>query len=217
MAEEGGGGAAPGARRKTEGEAEAPQLKTKRLKEYTLQSHSSVPPNHSYAEAQRFACALEEIALMEVGVAGMQARREQLQGDVEALLSAYGRREAWFREGSEGVRQELSRARYELRKAEATRRGLHQDLRATDASLQHVGQRYLERQAHLSTLRQELTSELCWLREVLTSVHGDAGDGRVPFGSDVSEALKELLSHACGAELCPEAGPNPLTDTEGNL
>ncbi|XP_041966709.1 death-associated protein kinase 2 isoform X1 [Alosa sapidissima] len=206
---------APGApRRKTEAEPEARQLKTKRLKEYTVQSHASVPPNHTYANVERFARALDDIALMEADVAGVRERREALQGDVEALLSACGQREAWLREGGEGVRQELSRARYELRKAEATRHGLHQDLRATDASLHSVGQRYLERQTHLSTLREELTSELCWLREVVVmSLHSDAGGDRVPFGSDVNEAFKELLSHACGAELCSEAGPD-LTETD---
>ncbi|XP_063053821.1 death-associated protein kinase 2-like [Engraulis encrasicolus] len=201
------------------------QLKTKRLKEYTLQSHCSAQPNHSYAEAQRFACALEEVALMRAGVAGVQAQREQLQTEVEVLLAAYGPREARFREGGEGVRQELSRARYELRKAEATRKGLHQELRAADVTLEQVGRKHLERQAHLSTLRQELTAELCWLREVVmtTSYHGNGdgngggvvdGDDSMVFGSDVNEELKELLSHVCGAELCQEAGPDPLTDTE---
>lgn len=204
----------PGARRKTEAEPEVQQLKTKRLKEYTVQSHASVPPNHTYADVERFARALEDIALMEAGVAGVRERREALQGDMEALLSAYGQREAWLRESGEGVRQELSRAHYELRKAEATRRGLHQDLLATDASVRSVGQRYLERQTHLSTLRDELTSELCWMREVVVlSLHGDAGGNHVPFGSDVSEALRELLSHMCGAELCSETGPD-LTETE---
>ena len=205
------------ARRKTEAEPEAPQLKTKRLKEYSIQSHSGAPPNHTYADVERFARALEDIAAMQAGVAGVQARREALQGDVDALLSAYGRREAWFREGSEGVRQELSHARYELRKAEATRRGLHQDLRLTDASLSSVGQRYLQRQAHLSTLRKELTSELSWLQEVMSGLHSDGGDGRAPFDSVVSEALKALLSQACGAELCSEVGPEAepeLTETE---
>lgn len=179
-----------------------------------MQSHASVPPNHTYADVERFARALDDIALMEVGVAGVRERREALQGDVEALLSAYGQRETWLRESGEGVRQELSRARYELRKAEATRRGLHQDLLATDSTLHNVSQRYLERQTHLSTLREELTSELCWMREVVVlSLHGDAGGNHVPFGSDVNNALKELLSHICGAEFRSETGPD-LTETD---
>lgn len=200
----------PGARRKTEAEPDAQQLKTKRLKEYTVQSHASVPPNHTYADVERFARALDDIALMETGVAGVRERREALQGDMEALLSAYGQREAWLRESGEVVRQELSRARYELRKAEATRSGLRQDLLATDSNLRSVGQRYLERQTHLSTLREELTSELCWMREVVVlSLHGDAAGNHVPFGSDVNKALRELLSHICGAETGPD-----LTETD---
>ncbi|XP_062402545.1 death-associated protein kinase 2 [Sardina pilchardus] len=194
--------------RKTEAEPEARQLKTQRLKEYTVQCHAGVPPNRTYADAERFARALDAMALMEAGVAGARARREALQGHVEALLSACGQRQAWLREGGEAVRQELSRARHQLRQAEATRHGLRQELRATDASLRSVGQRYLERQTHMSALRQELTSELCWMQEVVVM----SGE-HMPFGSDVSEALKELLSHACGAELCSEAGPD-LTETD---
>uniref|UniRef100_A0A9J7XSP5 non-specific serine/threonine protein kinase n=1 Tax=Cyprinus carpio carpio TaxID=630221 RepID=A0A9J7XSP5_CYPCA len=191
---------------------ESQQLKTKRLKEYTIQSHSSMPPNNTYVNFERFAKVLEDISLVEMGLEKVTQKRESLQDDVEALLSIYTEKEAWYKEESESIRQELSQVRYKFRKAEVLRKGLQEDLRTTDASLASIDSRYLTREAHLSSLRQELNAELRWLQEVMGSLNGEAGNKG--FGSisalnnEVNEALKELLSRACGGDLHPQAQPD---------
>uniref|UniRef100_A0A672MQ21 Protein kinase domain-containing protein n=1 Tax=Sinocyclocheilus grahami TaxID=75366 RepID=A0A672MQ21_SINGR len=151
-------------------QVESQQLKTKRLKEYTIQSHSTMPPNNTYVNFERFANVLEDISLVEMGIENVAQKRESLQDDVEALLSIYIEKEAWYKEESERIRQELSQVRYEFRKAEALRKGLQEDLRTTDDSLASIDSRYLTREAHLSSLRQELNAELRWLQEKKDSV-----------------------------------------------
>lgn len=102
--------------------------------------------------------------------------------------------------------------RYEFRKTEALRKGIQEDLRTTDASLASIDSRYLTREAHLSSLRQELNAELRWLQEVMGSLNGEAGNkglGSISaLNNKVNEALKELLSRACDGELCPQAQPD---------
>uniref|UniRef100_A0A671N960 non-specific serine/threonine protein kinase n=1 Tax=Sinocyclocheilus anshuiensis TaxID=1608454 RepID=A0A671N960_9TELE len=159
---------------KAQMKVESQQLKTKRLKEYTIQSHSSMPPNNTYVNFERFASVLEDISLVEMGLENVAQKRESLQDDVEALLSIYCEKEAWYKEESESIRQELSQVRYEFRKAEVLRKGLQQDLRTTDASLARIDSRYLTREAHLSSLGQELNAELRWLQEVMGSLNGEA-------------------------------------------
>ncbi|KAI2648274.1 Death-associated protein kinase 3 [Labeo rohita] len=187
---------------------ESQQLKTKRLKEYTIQSHSSMLPNNTYVNFERFASVLEDISLVEMGLENVSQKRESLQDDVEALLSIYTEKEAWYKEESESIRQELSRVRYEFRKAEALRKGLQEDLRTTDANLANMDSRYLTREAHLSSLRQELNAELRWFQEVMGSLNGEAGKtglGSISvLNNELNEALKELLSRACGGELCSQ-------------
>ncbi|XP_026058544.1 death-associated protein kinase 2 isoform X2 [Carassius auratus] len=191
---------------------ESQQMKTKRLKEYTIQSHSSMPPNNTYANFERFANVLEDISLVEMGLEKVAQNRESLQDDVEALLSIYTEKEAWYKEESESIRQELSQVRYKFRKAEVLRKGLQEDLRTTDTSLASIDSRYLTREAHLGSLRQELNAELRWLQEVMGSLNGEAGNKG--FGSisalnnEVNEALKELLSKDCGGDLHPQVQPD---------
>ncbi|KTG35926.1 hypothetical protein cypCar_00018180 [Cyprinus carpio] len=191
---------------------ESQQLKTKRLKEYTIQSHSSMPPNNTYVNFERFASVLEDISLVEMRLENVVQKRESLQDDVEALLSIYCEKEAWYKEESESIRQELSQVCYEFRKAEVLRKGLQEDLRTTDASLASINSRYLTREAHLSSLRQELNAELRWLQGVMVSLNGEArnlGLGSISaLNNVVNEALKELLSRACGGELSAQAQPD---------
>ncbi|XP_067292244.1 death-associated protein kinase 2 isoform X2 [Pseudorasbora parva] len=191
---------------------ESQQLKTKRLKEYTIQSHSSMPPNNTYVNFERFANVLEDISLVEMGLENVAQKRESLQNDIEALLSVYSEKETWYKEESESIRQEISQVRFEFRKAEALRKGIQEDLRTTDANLASIDRRYLTREAHLNSLRQELNSELRWLQEVMGSLSGEAGSrglGSISaLNNEVNEALKELLSRAFGGELCPRAQPD---------
>uniref|UniRef100_A0A3B4YUJ2 non-specific serine/threonine protein kinase n=1 Tax=Seriola lalandi dorsalis TaxID=1841481 RepID=A0A3B4YUJ2_SERLL len=200
--------AAPEAEKKLE------QLKTKRLKEYTIQLHSSIPQNNTYANFERFAHVVEDISLMETGLSEVAGSHHTLQGDLEALLSIYNDKEAWYKEESETARKQLSQIHYEFRKVEATRRLLQEDMKAVDASLESISGKHNQRQSQLDALRQELNSEMQWLQEVMSSLHPEGANGSIHSSSlnmDVKQALKELLHQSCGGELCPEE--QPLTES----
>ncbi|XP_017563845.1 death-associated protein kinase 2 isoform X1 [Pygocentrus nattereri] len=192
---------APETRRKSE----LCQLKTKRLKEYTIHSHSSIPPNNTYINFERFSRVMEDVSLLETSLEKVTEKRKSIQEDIEAVLSIYTEKEAWYKEENESMHQGLSRVRYELRNIEELRRGIQDDLKAADTNLASISDRYLEHQAHLSSLRQELDAELRWLQEVMGSI-GIVENGTqcssLALNNEVNEALKELLSRACGGDLC---------------
>ncbi|KAM9317642.1 death-associated protein kinase 2a [Pholidichthys leucotaenia] len=184
------------------------QLKTKRLREYTIKSHSSMPPNNTYVNFERFAQVMEDIDQMESSFISLAADHDSLQEDIDVMVSIYNEKEAWYKEQSEGVRQELSQIRYEFRKVEALKRSLQDDMQAFSCSLNAVSDRYQERQSHFDALHLELSNELKWVQEVMGSSPVEGGGGGYPncsfstvFSSDVNEALKELLNHSCGGEL----------------
>lgn len=198
-----------------EAEKKAEQLKTKRLKEYTIQSHSSVPQNNTYANFEHFAHVMEDVSLMETGLSEVAGARRTLQDDVEALLSIYNDKEAWYKEESETARKQLSQVRYEFRKVEATRRLLQEDMKAIETCLDSISGKYSQRQSQLDALRQELNSELQWLQEVMSSLHPEGANGSILSSSlnvDMKQALMELLHQSCRRELCPEA-KQPLTES----
>ncbi|XP_058485325.1 death-associated protein kinase 2a [Solea solea] len=184
------------------------QLKTKRLREYTIKSHSSMPPNNTYVNFERFAQVVEDIDQMESSFTDLASAHDTLQEDIDAMVSIYNDKEAWYKEESEGVRHELSQIRYEFRKVEALKRGLQDDMQVFSCSLTAISSRYNERLSHFDALRLELSNELKWVQEVMASFPMDGGSGRYPncnfstvFNNDVNEALKELLNRSCGGEL----------------
>lgn len=65
------------------------RLKTARLKEYTIKSHSSMPPNNTYINFERFSKVLEEVAAAEEGLRGLEHSRRLFHEDVEALTAIY--------------------------------------------------------------------------------------------------------------------------------
>ncbi|XP_045894631.1 death-associated protein kinase 2 isoform X1 [Micropterus dolomieu] len=166
-----------------EAEKKAEQLKTKRLKEYTIQSHSSVAQNNTYANFERFAHVVEDVSLMETGLSEVARAHHALQGDIEALLSIYNDKEAWYKEESETARKQLSQIHYDFHKVEATRRLLQEDVKAIDASLESVSGKYSQRQIQLDALRQELNSELQWLQEVMSSLQLDGANSSIHSSS----------------------------------
>nr|XP_020441271.1 death-associated protein kinase 2-like [Monopterus albus] len=184
------------------------QLKTKRLREYTIKSHSSMPPNNTYVNFERFAQVVEDIDQMESSFISLAAAHDSLQEDIDVMVSIYNEKEAWYKEQSEGIRNELSQIRYEFRKVEALKRSLQDDMQAFSSSLGAVSSRYQERQNYFDVLRLELSNELKWVQEVMDSFPMDGGVGGYSnsnfstiFNSDVNEALKELLNRSCGGEL----------------
>lgn len=179
------------------------QLKTKRLREYTIKSHSSMPPNHTYVDFERFAQLLEDMEQMESSFGSLAAAHDSLQEEVDAMASAYSQKEARFKQESEGVRQELSQIRYGFRKVEASKRSLQEDLFAFSSGLAAVAARFRDRQTHFDLLGAELSHQLTWVQEAMGSRPPEGGDGctfSAALSSDVSQALKELLKRSCGGD-----------------
>lgn len=167
-----------------------------------------MPPNNTYVNFERFAQVVEDIDQMESTFVNLAAAHDTLQEDIDAMVSIYNDKEAWYKEESEGVRHELSQIRYEFRKVEAMKRSLQEDMQAFGSSLDVISGQYQERQKHFDALRLELSNELKWVQEVVGSFPMDTGGGGYPncnfstvLNNDVNEALKELLSRSCGGEL----------------
>uniref|UniRef100_A0A8C7L572 non-specific serine/threonine protein kinase n=1 Tax=Oncorhynchus kisutch TaxID=8019 RepID=A0A8C7L572_ONCKI len=133
---------------KTPKKRERRQLKTKRLKEYTMKSHSSMPPNNTYVNFERFVQVVEDISRMEGSFTGLASAHDSLQEDIDALVSVYNHKESWYKEESEGVRHQLSQIRYEFRKVEAMKRSLQDEMKVVDVSVSDVSARYQERKKH---------------------------------------------------------------------
>ncbi|MGH0187245.1 UNVERIFIED_CONTAM: hypothetical protein FKN15_024263 [Acipenser sinensis] len=179
------------------------QLKTKRLKEYTIKSHSSMPPNNTYVNFERFALAVEDVSVMETSISAIAVTQDSLQEDIDALISIYNEKETWYKEESESVRHELSQLRYEYRKVESMKKHLQDDIKTVDSSITDITGKYMERKSHFEVLGQELSSEVKWVQDVMSSFQMDNGNGDFAsvFNKDVNEALKELLNSSCSGEL----------------
>ncbi|XP_042615936.1 death-associated protein kinase 3-like [Cyprinus carpio] len=179
------------------------QLKTKRLKEYTIKSHSSMPPNNTYINFERFAQVEEDMSAMEGSFCQLMSAHDSMQEDIDTLVSIYNEKEMWYKEESESIRHELSQLRYKFRKVEAQRRGVHEDMQSVDASISRVSERYKERQTRYEALQKELCDELQWVQEVVGSFQVTFPNCSFSsvFNTDVNEALQELLNRSCGGDL----------------
>lgn len=196
-------------------EKKAKQLKTKLLKEYTIQSHSSMSQNNTYANFERFAHVLEDIGLMETGLSEVAEAYRTLQGDIEALLSIHNDKEAWYKEERDTAKKQLSQACHEFRKVEANRKLVQEDMKAVDVCLESISKRYNHRQGQLDALRQELNSELQWLQDLMGSLHPEGTSGSIhnrSLSTHVKKALEDLLHLTCEGEVCSEA-EQPLTES----
>ncbi|NXO79613.1 DAPK3 kinase, partial [Sitta europaea] len=181
------------------------QLKTKRLREYTIKCHSSMPPNNTYINFERFARVVEDISHVEQGFSILAASHDSLQEDIDALLSIYNEKEAWYKEESESVRHKLSQLKYEYRKMESLKRHLHDDIEAVGTSLAGMCGKYAELQSQYESLREEFSEELKWIQDLMSSfqLENEAfvnGNFNSVFNKDVNESLMELLNRSCCEE-----------------
>ncbi|XP_008567090.1 PREDICTED: death-associated protein kinase 2 [Galeopterus variegatus] len=183
---------------------EPTQLKTKHLREYTLKCHSSMPPNNTYINFERFAHVVEDMAQVEQGCRALVGAHDTIQDDVEALVSIYNEKEAWYREESEGARHDLSQLKYEFRKVKSLKKLLREDIRTTGSSLGSVARKLDHLQVQFEALRQELSADLQWIQELVGSFQLESGstDGLGSmFHRDTSESLSELLNRSCTKEV----------------
>ncbi|KAB0374954.1 hypothetical protein FD755_013446 [Muntiacus reevesi] len=184
--------------------AEPNQLKTKRLREYTLKCHSSMPPNNTYVNFERFARVVEDVAQVEQGCRTLTGAHDTIQDDVETLISIYNEKEAWYREESERARHDLSQLRYEFRKVKSSKKLLREDIRTTGSRLGAAARKLDHLQTQFETLRQELSTDLQWLQELVGGFQLESGSVDSPgsvFCRDASESLGELLNRSCSEEV----------------
>ncbi|XP_060709558.1 death-associated protein kinase 3 isoform X2 [Hemiscyllium ocellatum] len=184
------------------------QLKTKRLKEYTIKSHSSMPPNNTYVNFERFAKVVEDLSMMEMTFSGLTSSHDSLQEDIDALISIYNEKESWYKEENENVRHDLSQIRYEYRKAESKKKQLQDEIKGVNNVLNTVSVKYDELKSHFESLSQEISAELKWVQEVIASFQTEQisegyldGNFASVFNKDLNETLKDLLNSTCNGEL----------------
>ncbi|XP_064426391.1 death-associated protein kinase 3 isoform X1 [Mirounga angustirostris] len=183
---------------------EPPQLKTKRLREYTLKCHSSMPPNNTYVNFERFARVVEDVAQVDWGCRALAGTHDTIQDDMEALVSIYNEKEAWYREESESARHDLSQLKYEFRKVESLKKLLREDIRATGARLGSMARKLDHLQAQFEALRQAFSADLQWIQELVGSFQLENrnadGLGSV-FHRDARESLVELPDRSASKEV----------------
>ncbi|XP_059801996.1 death-associated protein kinase 2 isoform X1 [Hypanus sabinus] len=184
------------------------QLKTKRLKEYTIKSHSSMPPNNTYVNFERFAKVVEDLCAMDTSFSNLTSANDSLQEDIDALISIYDEKESWYKEENESVRRDLSQIKYEYRKAESRKKKLQDEIVGVNDMLNTVDGKYVELQSHFDSLSQEISAELKWVQEVISSFQPEQvaesyvnGDFASFFYKDLNETLKDLLNGTCTGEL----------------
>ncbi|XP_047594497.1 death-associated protein kinase 2 isoform X2 [Lutra lutra] len=189
---------------------EPTQLKTKRLREYTLKCHSSMPPNNTYVNFERFARVVEDVAQVDQGCRTLAGTHNTIQDDVEALVSIYNEKEAWYREESENARHDLSQLKYEFRKVESLKKLFREDLQATGAGLGSMARKLDHLQTQFEALRQELSADLQWIQELAGSFQledrNTDGLGSM-FHRDARESLVELLDRSAGKEALASLKP----------
>ncbi|XP_016283149.1 death-associated protein kinase 2 isoform X1 [Monodelphis domestica] len=182
---------------------EPPQLKTKRLREYTIKCHSSMPRNNTYVNFERFARVVEDVADVEQSCNTLATAHDSLQDDVEALLSIYNEKEAWYREESENTRYSLSQLKYEYRKVEAMKKALREDIQTAYSDLGSVAGKYAQLGTQYEALRRELSEDLRWIQDLMSDFQQEKGSEESlgsDFNRDVNTSLMELLNRSCSED-----------------
>ncbi|KAM9310972.1 death-associated protein kinase 2 [Gastrophryne carolinensis] len=182
------------------------KLKAKRLREYTMKSHSSMPPNNTYINFERFAKVVEELTSAEKELSSLAVNYDSMQEDVEALISIYNEKETWYKEENENVRHNLSQLRYECRKVESMKKNLQHDMHMVETSLGNLSGRYRELEANYDALSKELALDIKWIQDMVGGFQDgseDYGCGNYSsvFNRDLSESYMNLLNGPCNEDL----------------
>lgn len=163
-----------------------------------------MPPNNTYINFERFARVVEDVAQVDQGCRALAGTHDTIQDDVEALISIYNEKEAWYREESESARHDLSQLKYEFRKVESLKKLLREDIQATVSSLGSMARKLDHLQAQFEALRQELSADLQWMQELVGSSQLERkntdGLGSV-FQRNTRESLVEQLDRSYSKEV----------------
>ncbi|XP_030608404.1 death-associated protein kinase 3 [Archocentrus centrarchus] len=150
--------------------AERRRLKTTRLKEYTIKSHSSMPPNNTYVNFERFSQVLEEIAAAEEGLKELERNQRSCREDVAALLSIYEEKEGWYKEENQSISGDLNHIRQELQRTQVQRKKCQEDARVTMQSTNILKRKFGRLENRYEVLAEQVASEVRWVEELVKSI-----------------------------------------------
>ncbi|XP_026231109.1 death-associated protein kinase 3 [Anabas testudineus] len=154
------------------------RLKTTRLKEYTIKSHSSMPPNNTYVNFERFSQVLEEIAAAEEGLKELERNQRSCREDVAALLSIYEEKEGWYKEENQSISSDLSHIRQELQRTQAQRKKCQEEARVVTQSTNILKRKFGRLENRYDVLAEQVASEVRWVEELVKSISAEK-DGLV--------------------------------------
>ncbi|XP_056599248.1 death-associated protein kinase 3 [Triplophysa dalaica] len=160
-------------RPESENKPERRRLKTTRLKEYTIKSHSSMPPNNTYINFERFSMVMEEIAVAEDGLRELEKNQRSCREDVAALLSIYEEKESWYKEENESIATDLNHIKLELQKAQTLRRQSQEDARAAMLSANALKRKFSRLENRFEVLAEQMGSEVRWVEELVRSISAE--------------------------------------------
>ncbi|NXY10833.1 DAPK3 kinase, partial [Pteruthius melanotis] len=146
------------------------RLKTTRLKEYTIKSHSSMPPNNTYINFERFSKVMEEVAAAEEALRELERNKKSFQEDIEALLSIYEEKESWYKEENESISQDLRQIRQELQKTEALKKQAQEETKSVVQVANGLKRRYRKLENHYEALAKQVASEVKFVQELVWSI-----------------------------------------------
>lgn len=149
------------------------RLKTTRLKEYTIKSHSSMPPNNTYVNFERFSQVLEEIAAAEEGLRDLERNQRSCREDVAALLSIYEEKECWYKEENQSIASDLSHIRQELQRTQAQRRQSQEEARAAMLAANALKRKFGRLENRYEVLAEQVASEVRWVEELVRSISAE--------------------------------------------
>ncbi|NXK94439.1 DAPK3 kinase, partial [Formicarius rufipectus] len=153
------------------------RLKTTRLKEYTIKSHSSMPPNNTYINFERFSKVMEEVAAAEESLRELERNKRSFQEDIEALRSIYEEKESWYKEENESISQDLRQIRQELQRAEALKRQAQEEARGVVQAANGLKRRYRKLENHYEALAKQVASEMKFVEELVWSIEQEKQSG----------------------------------------
>ncbi|XP_032386713.1 death-associated protein kinase 3 [Etheostoma spectabile] len=157
------------------------RLKTTRLKEYTIKSHSSMPPNNTYVNFERFSQVLEEIAAAEEGLRDLERNQRSCREDVAALLSIYEEKEGWYKEENQSISSDLSHIRQELQRTQTQRKKSQEEAKLTMQSANALKRKYARLENRYEVLAEQVASEVRWVEELVKSMTAEKdGLGSMP-------------------------------------
>ncbi|KAG1934857.1 death-associated protein kinase 3 [Pimephales promelas] len=157
----------------SERKPERRRLKTTRLKEYTIKSHSSMPPNNTYINFERFSQVMEEIAAAEDGLRELEKNQRSCREDVAALLSIFEEKESWYKEENKSIAADLNQLKQELQKEQALRRQSQEETRATMLSANALKRKFGRLENRYEVLAEQMVSEVRWVDELVRSISAE--------------------------------------------